>query len=708
MHNIPNTIKLFFSSLFVTDQKEKDSFFKLSFILLFTIIILVLINFAVYLVYPDNSEAITIQAKKLIIEVDHYWIWPEPVEKFQFLITLLSTPLLLIFSMKIFSSRFFNRISITDAVYYLNVALWFSFLAIVFYLSFKFIDPNSWPPALDYGIRTFFKAMADELRFLITLIFFPLFAYFIFNGIPMKYNKFVNRILYSLIFSFLLIMFLLSICNRETYLGTGQNLNAVLYSISQVQQGKVMLSDLNGQYGLYPHFLYPLFKLINVNVVSFSVTMAALTVASYSLIFFALRKIISNNLVVIFSFIAIIYFSFFFSFLNGPWFDLAYTSQVIRKIFPALTIFMVFTYILNPTKILYLSIIFLSSLSVIWNFESGIICFLSFYIYVLYEKLADNNLRSYALELIKHSIISASILILSFCLFSIMIYLQSDSFPNLSLFFKFQYLYGLTGFGSMPIPIFHAWNLVFLVYLYGIYIGLNSILSNKKIVLDRAAFFLAIFGFGISTYYLNRSHDFNMVSTMYPSLILLAIYLSKLLDHSGKANIFKIKNFLSVLVVSFVLVTVFVQMLQPTRFFNILAERTTAIISNDLNNKFLSDGIELIKLNSSPNDEIIILMADEKRGWSPGPDGVLYMETKTSSPLLLGGSTERQFKSDWDLLNQSLANNISSKVFIDFTGQKKYHPLMKIIDDNYYLDSSLGSWRMYVPIRFKSTMESRN
>jgi len=435
--------------------------------------------------------------------------------------------------------------------------------------------------------------------------------------------------------------------------------------------------------------------------------MAALTVASYSLIFFGLRKIISNNLVVIFSFIAIIYFSFFFSFLNGPWFDLTYTSQVIRKIFPALIIFMVFTYILNPKKILYLFIIFLSSLSIIWNIESGIICFLSFYIYVLYEKLADNNLRSYALEFIKHSLISALILLLSFCLFSIMIYLQSDSFPNWSLFFRFQNLYGMTGFSSMPMPIFHAWNLVFLVYLYGIYIGLNSILSNKKIVLDRAAFFLSIFGFGISSYYLNRSHDFNLVATMYPSLILLAIYLSKFLDHSGKANMFKIKNFLSILVVSFVLVIVFVQMLQPTRLFNILAERTPGIISNDLNNKFLSDGIELIKLNSSPNDEIIILMADENVGWAQGPDAILYLETKTSSPLP-SGSIESIFKSDRDIINQSLANNISSNVFIDFTGQKKYHPFMKIIDDNYYLDSSLGTWRMYVPIKFKSTMESNN
>ena len=91
MLNLSTTIKLFFLSLFETDQQEKDSFFKLSLSILSTIIILVLLNVIIYSVYPDNSEAIAIQAKQLIIEVDHYWIWPEPVEKFQFLTTLFST-----------------------------------------------------------------------------------------------------------------------------------------------------------------------------------------------------------------------------------------------------------------------------------------------------------------------------------------------------------------------------------------------------------------------------------------------------------------------------------------------------------------------------------------------------------------------------------------------------------------------------------------
>jgi len=713
MLDISTTIKLFFLRLFETEKQDKESFFRSSLTLLSTIVVLILINFVIYLIYPDNSEAIKIEAKEIINAYNYEtWVWPQPVEQIQAIVSIISIPILIFCNIKIFSSKAFNRISTNDVMYYLNVALWFSFMVMLFYLAFKFEDPNSlwreyWTPYktwLNQEVRIFFKTITSELRFLITLIIFPLITYFIFNGIPKKYNKFINFILYSLILFFLLSMFLLSIFNRDNYIGFIENLNTVLYAVSQVQQGRTMLVDFTAQYGLYPHFLYPLFKLINVNVVSFSITMSSLTVISYGLILFGLRKIISNNLVIFFSFLAIIYFGYFILFYSGG-FDLRYSINPIRMLFPALILFSVFSYIVNPKKLLYLIIIFISSLSVLWNFESGAICFLSFYIYVLYEKLADNNLKSYALAFIKHTIISASILTFTFLIFSLVIYLQSNSFPDWNLFFKFLNLYSMTGFSSMPLPIFHAWNLVFLVYLYGIYISLSSILTNNKNVLDSAAFFVAIFGLGISSYYINRSHDFNLITVSFPCFILIAIYLNKLLETSGKANLFRIKNFLSVSVISFVLVTIFVQMLQPTRLINIVAERTQQVFTNNLNNKFMTNGIEIIKSNTMLNEKIFILFADQTVGWVGGPESILYLETKTSSPILIPSSDELILKSDWNILNESLTNNKIHKVFIDFTGQKKEHPLMKIIHNNYYLDTSIGEWRMYLPLKFESSVD---
>ena len=695
--NILNTIKLFFLSLFETGKQEKENFLKLSLTMLSTIIILILINFVIYSIYPDNSEALKIQAKEIIMPSSHLWLWPEPIEQLQFLISLISIPPLMFCSIKIFSSKFFSKISITNSMHFLNVVLSFSFLAILFYLAFKFNDPNGISRAyleiikecncsFIFDIRVTYKAMTTELRFLLTLIFFPVITYYIFNGLPKKYKKIINWVFYSLILFFLLSMFLLSICNRDNYLGNYVHFNSVLYSIAQVQQGKALLADFTTQYGLYAHFLYPFFKLINVNVISFSMTMSAITLASFSLIFFGLRKIISNNLVVFFTFLAIIYFGYFYYLFNGD-FDFYYQYKSIRMIFPAIILFSVFTYILNPTKILYLLIIFISSLSILWNFDSGIICFLSFYIYILYERLPGSNLRSFAKEFIKHTIISLIILSFTFFLFSIIIYLQSNSLPNWSLFLKFSILFGMTGFSSLPMPIFHTWNLVFLVYLYGIYVGLNSILLNKKIILDRVAFFVAIFGFGIASYYLNRSHDFNFLQTLYPSIILLGIFLSKILDRSNRDNLFKIKNFLMVIIISFILVTIFFQMLQPIKIINTLTPRIPDIINNKLTDQSVSDGVALINSNSKPNDQVVIIS---------NQDSVAFLETKTSSAFSLPGSSEMWDKSDWDIFNNSLLNNNSFKVYLSDTHDPK-SKYVKILKDHYYLDDWFGRWRMFVP-----------
>ena len=56
--SVLNHIKLFFLSLFETGKQEKENFLKLSLTMLLTIIILILINFIIYSIFPDNSEAL--------------------------------------------------------------------------------------------------------------------------------------------------------------------------------------------------------------------------------------------------------------------------------------------------------------------------------------------------------------------------------------------------------------------------------------------------------------------------------------------------------------------------------------------------------------------------------------------------------------------------------------------------------------------------
>ena len=718
LFNIQIYVKLFLQDFFKTTKNQKENFFISSCSILLTVTILIFINLLIYFFYPDNSEALRVQAEKIISPLYHFRISPEPIEQLQILTSLILMPLLIICSIKIFSSKLLSRISISDFFYFFNLALCFLFLGILFYFAFNIYDPNFENIALNINdsnsinqeIRRYFSIITSNVMFIVAIISYPLITYFIVKGIPKKYDKFIDIFLYSFISIILLSLFLLSIYNRDNYIGRYEHLNAVLYSISQVQQGKTLLVDLTSQYGLYPEFLYPIFKLINVNIISFSLTMSALTTISYSLILLGLRKIIKNNLVIFLSFISIIYFGYISLFI-GPFdlnigsFDLYHAYKPIRMIFPALILYSVFTYILNPKQNLYLLINFISSLSILWNFDSGVICFLSFYIYILYERLIGNNLRGFTKEFIKHTFISFGILALTIFLFSSYIYFRSHIFPDWSLFLELTAIFGSSYFFSLPMPLFNAWNLIFLIYLYGIYIGFNSLLLGKKNPIDNITFFVAIFGLGISTYYLNRSLDSNLLQTLYPALILLAIFLNKFLDKDNKPDLFQIKNLLIVMLISFVLVITLFQTLQPNKIINALSSRIPDIINNKLTNQSASDGIALVKFNTSPNDKVAIIS---------DIDSIIHLETKTASPFSSPGSSSNRTQKDWAILMNSLINNKFHKVFISGnvyrngnTPDPRLIEILKIFHEHYYLDDWVGDWRMFIPKKYKPVNGSK-
>ena len=168
---------------------------------------------------------------------------------------------------------------------------------------------------------------------------------------------------------------------------------------------------------------------------------------------------------------------------------------------------------------------------------------------------------------------------------------------------------------------------------------MHSILLGKKDAIDKIAFFVAIFGLGISTYYLNRSHDFNLLQTLYPSIILLAIFLSKLLDKNNRTDLFQIKNLSIVMMISFILVLTLFQTLQPSKIINALSIRIPDIIDNKLTNQSVSDGIALVNFNTKPNDQVAII-ADL--------DSIIYLETKTSSPFSSPAANVNRTQDDWD------------------------------------------------------------
>jgi hypothetical protein len=702
--------KLFFAinKLFITSPAERNFFVITTLTLLSSIVGLIVINILINSLAIDNTETLIAQAKLFITPSIIPNLNPQPIERLQVMLSLLLIPIFIFIGLKLFSASLFTKLFSRKFVYFSSIFISFFLLFFLFYLDLKG-DPTNFLYVEKYSYysdtRRFFNKIITGMTFNITLVVFPFLLYFFLNNSFIKYTKVLNFFSNSSILFFLLSAFLLQICNRDNFFGNPDHLNAVLYSVAMVQQGKFLLIDLTNQYGLYPHFLYPLFKLIDVNVTSFSVVMAALTVSSYVLIYFALKKAIENKFILFLAFSSVLYFSLFSFLLNGIY-DSYYAYRPIRMIFPALSFFLVYLYIFNPTKTLYLVSIAVSSIAILWNFDSGIFCFLSFYLYVCYERLFGRRLISSIPLLVKHTIYSLLILLVTFFFYSLLIYLQAGSFPDLLLFLENKQKMANIGFLAIKLPVFNAWNLIFIVYLIGILIGLRSLYFKDNNLHSKLIFYSSLMGLGISAYYVFRSHDYNLWQTLYPAVIILSLILDSLI-RIYKSKGLELKNFILISILSFILISTFIQLFKaPYEIYSALRGRLPDIILQNIDKSARANDILLINDNVVIGEKILILADSE---------GILYLETKTSSPISAAGSSERIFMNDEITLLNFLKNNESMKVFIsnnyyevkDFRYQGMKPAFRKVLDDRYSLIDWGENMQLFVPNNMKNNKQEK-
>ncbi len=175
----------------------------------------------------------------------------------------------------------------------LNVGL-ISFIALK-----GFLNQNPFSNQCDYDLSAktnfdyFFQTtfIATHLVWYVFLIFPIILFVFIIDHpfsafVRNKIAMLIRVIMYSVVSLLIIIIFFIS---RFHFPYAPQNLgdfNAVYYSVVQVYRGIPMLVDnFTNTYGLYPHFLVPVLKIIGLSVVSFSSVMGFLISVSFAFIF---------------------------------------------------------------------------------------------------------------------------------------------------------------------------------------------------------------------------------------------------------------------------------------------------------------------------------------------------------------------------------------------------------------------------------------
>ena len=452
-------------------------------------------------------------------------ISPESAERAIYLIWMIIFPIFLYFSHILFykllrgysNSKKLNTVHILLS-YFIVFSLYF-----LFYIDFN-VSPSNYNDPLNFLRHNYFYnyPIKSFLGFSLVLLLL------MFDKKNKRINKTLLYIVYSLSIILIISLSLTTIFDVYNPWTGNQHFGAVFYPMVQVYLGKALLVDFQNQYGLYPHFLEPLFKVIGLSVFKFTVVMAVIMSISFLLIFKFLKDIIRSKIIFFCGFFTVIFYNYiaFEIFTGGSVYFHLYPIRFYT--FPAVMIYLAWKYFNNNNKNLYYLSFVLYPLAILWNRDTGIIGYLSWLLVLSYQELLQSNFKIAIRKIILHIMIGISALITIFIFYWLYIYLRYDNWPIFNLLYEYQKQYLLYGFGNLPMRLLYPWNLIILIYITGLSYSVRSLVSRRDTPRTKMVLWLSLFGVGIFTYYQGRTADNALFNVCYPAFLLLTIFVDDL------------------------------------------------------------------------------------------------------------------------------------------------------------------------------------
>jgi hypothetical protein len=325
------------------------------------------------------------------------------------------------------------------------------------------------------------------------------------------------------------------VMNTVSFPYSWQNKNdfdAVYYSMTQVFSGVPMLvHGFTNTYGLYPHFLLPLFRVTGLSVTAFSLTMSVLLVVAFTCNALFLWRLVRSRVVLFSGMLTLLFFSYFDFRLQTP-FDSVFAFFPIRYIGPSVVCLLAARYFYHPAKWLYYTLFIISGYLILWNPEFGII---SFGAWVLANVYHDRCSATGAVQLrkaVQHLLIATATLFFVFGSWAVFVFVAYGSWPALGSLFSVITVFSGLGLNMLPMVLIHPWNVVALIQCTGF---LYAIVAwHKKRTTPRATMVLmtSLVSLGFLFYFQGRSHNWNFVCGAAFTIILLTLLTDELLQYA--------------------------------------------------------------------------------------------------------------------------------------------------------------------------------
>lgn len=617
-----------------------------------------------------NPEMIDLEEIKKIIYF-YEAARPEPIERSIFLITIIMLPVLLLIFISLFN-YILKKNTNSSLVKHAHNGLFAVSLGLIAYLAwivnkkesfFYFIN------SIGFKQETVYQ---NGISIQIGTILFVAFISFIMNLLILRSRK--NQILdkFSIIILFLAdavcwiaILSVVLICifsiglvsEMGTYSG---HFNGFFHSVVQIYFGKESLYDLFSRYGLYAHFLEPIWRIIGLSVFKFTLIMGLLLGIILALLYKLLKELIDNKIIAYLSFLSIIWCVFmygriFWMYRWAPEFiDNYFQYFPLRMLFAAISIYFTYYYFKTSSRKLYYLSFAIYAISMFWNFDTGFVVYLTWLIMLIYEGLCDRSIK----KILFHIVNWVSILLLIIGLFTSYMYLRYGHSPAYEQFLMFQRIFYIYGYAMLPMPLIHPWNIIVIIYLIGMAVSLINLLKGNRSLKVSMIFNLSILGVGLFSYYQGRSHDFCLVAVSYPAIILLTIFADEL---TKKIKVNKsILNFIALNFITFFMIYSSLSFAKNYKIiFTTIKERIE--ISIGRKNTPVIRSAEFIKNNTKKGEELLIIS---------NLCSIYYLESKTTSPIK-AEPLEFIFVSEVDEILDYLKSSLCKKVILDVNQKDK-------------------------------------
>jgi len=620
------------------EQSKKINFLVFSITLFLSVAGLFLLNIFILAVYKPDINAILDQARAVYLPSLIPGFVPKPVEHLQFVLSVVAAPLLLIFFYRVVLS-YLNKKSEAAINKLSNFFVPFSILSLLAMIFWGLAMSN-----FLYVQNSYFAGSLG--RYIYALLLFPLLFWLTFDS-----NRYVKKILgylpYIFITAIALAAFFLNIFGYSNIPISPYHFDPIFYPIAQLIGGKTLLVGFGSVYGLYPVFLDILFRIFGASVFKITLVIGGLLALSYLALFIFLKNTIKNKLILLSGISAL----FFYSYYNVT--QIYYQYWPIRFFPPCVFILLVSLFIKTDKKVFYYLGFAWCCISLLWNFETGLILLLSWMLILPYCDFAATKGKGLIKKFGRHLIWLAAFLLATAVIFTGYTFLRSGAFPNLSLFFAYEKLY-FSGFFMIPmLPPPHTWCIIVFAYLAGLLYSLKLLFASPN-ERSKIVFSLSVLGLGLFSYYEGRSHDWTLIGPSFVAVLLFTIFSDELFELAEKnAPTLGASSILILLL--FFLYAAPVSLI--TNVPKIVSSINTNIKSLKLKDPVISKNIDFIRQNTKAKEKIFI--------FSLYYDGVYYLESGTISAPDLPSSTDYSTKQEAAYMVKFLEQNSDTKIFVD-------------------------------------------